>query len=238
MNSAPPRSERPTSTDPPCRRATWATRASPTPRPPSPGGLGGPAALERVPRVLGREPLAAVADADLGAARHRRRGGPAPGGPRARRRRRTRCRPGCRSRSPGPATVRRPSARSPSTTRSMPRSPASADLPSSSADEHRVAHRIRPPGRRAAGRAGAPRWRTPTASSGRPISIRETTVCSRLAASWVCARSDSVRLRTTSSSPVTDCSSVWSRRVTTAPTDRPSQAAGAELTTSARSPAR
>ena len=67
----------------------------------------------------------------------------------------------------------------------------------------------------------APRSRSSTASSARPISISETTVCSRLAASWFCERSDSVRPRTTSSSPVTDRSSVWSRRVTTAPTSRP-----------------
>ena len=92
-----------------------------------------------------------------------------------------------------------------------PRSAASAVLPSSSAAT--------------TGSPTAPttrsvrRWATSsssvaksTASSGRPISISDTTVCSRLAASWVCERSDSVRPRTTSSSPVTDRSSVWSRR--------------------------
>ena len=77
-----------------------------------------------------------------------------------------------------------------------------------------------------------------TASSGRPISIRDTTVCSRFAASWFWERSDSVSCRTTSSSPVTDRSSVWSRRLTTEPTSRPSQRAGAVETTSIRSPAR
>ena len=71
-----------------------------------------------------------------------------------------------------------------------------------------------------------------TASSVRPISISDTTVCSRFAASWFCERSDSVRPRTTSSSPVTACRSVWSRRVTTAPTSRPAQVAGEALTTS------
>ena len=51
-------------------------------------------------------------------------------------------------------------------------------------------------------------------------------MCSRLAASWFWDRSDSVRRRTTSSSPVTERSSVWSRSVTTEPTSRPSQQRG------------
>ncbi|MFB9767157.1 hypothetical protein ACFFOS_22460 [Nocardioides kongjuensis] len=121
--------------------------------------------------------------------------------------------------------------------RSMPRSAPSAVLPSSSAAS--------------TGSSTAPTtwsvssWATcssdvanSTASSGRPISMRDTTVCSRLADSWFCERSDSVRRRTTSSSPVTERSSVWSRSVTTDPTSRPSQRAGAADTTSIRSPAR
>ena len=116
-----------------------------------------------------------------------------------------------------------------------PRSEASADLPSSSAAT--------------TGSATAPTtwsvsiwatWSSPvtnsTACSGRPISMRDTTVWRRLAASWVCARSDSVRPRTTSSSPVSDLSSVWSRSVTTAPTSRPSQHAVLVLATRTWSP--
>ncbi|MGK5449069.1 hypothetical protein [Streptomyces radiopugnans] len=56
-----------------------------------------------------------------------------------------------------------------------------------------------------------------TASRSRPSSIRETTVCSRLAASCACERSASAKPRTESSSPVSAWSSVWSRRVTTVP---------------------
>ena len=124
---------------------------------------------------------------------------------------------------------------SPVTVSEMPRSAASADLPSSSAAT--------------TGSPTAPTTRSVSiwatfsssvtksiASSVRPISMRETTVCSRLAASWVCARSDSVRPRTMSSSPVTACSSVWSRRVTTAPTSLPSQKAALELATRTWSP--
>ena len=114
-------------------------------------------------------------------------------------------------------TVSSSATTSPPTTRSMPRSAASAVLPSSRA-----------------ARTGS--WTAPTtwsvstcaslsssvakstACSARPISIRDTTVCSRLAASWFCARSDSVSPRTRSSSPVTAWSSVRSRSVTTAPT--------------------
>ena len=76
-----------------------------------------------------------------------------------------------------------------------------------------------------------------TASCPRPSSMSETVVCSRLSASCAWARNESVRPRTMSSSPVTACSSVWSRRVTTAPTSRPAQLAGAELTRRTWSPA-
>ncbi len=56
-----------------------------------------------------------------------------------------------------------------------------------------------------------------TACSWRPSSISETTACSRLAASCACAPSASVKPRTESNSPLSACSSVWSRRVTTRP---------------------
>ena len=52
------------STSPPCRRATWATSARPTPRAGLGGALGGPAALERVRPASSSEARAAVPDRD------------------------------------------------------------------------------------------------------------------------------------------------------------------------------
>ena len=63
--------------------------------------------------------------------------------------------------------------------------------------------------------APARRWRTATASSGRPISTIVITVCSLLAASWACDRSDSVSTCSELSSPSAPCNSVRSRTVTT-----------------------
>ena len=77
-----------------------------------------------------------------------------------------------------------------------------------------------------------------SASSVRPISTSDTTVCSRLAASWFCERSDSASPRTVSSSPATAWISVWSRSVTTRPTSRPCHRAGAVFTTSTASSSR
>lgn len=72
-----------------------------------------------------------------------------------------------------------------------------------------------------------------TASSARPSSISETTVCRRFAASWACDRRACVKPRSESNSPISDWSSVTSRSVTTVPRRSPPDT-GEVFTTSTR----
>ena len=192
------------------------------PRPPA--GLGRPAALEHaLARPPGRR-RAAVLDHDgdaLGVALdvHARDAG----APAARRRRRRRCRRGC------PATV----TRSRGSHGELVGDDLAVDLEVDAAlgglarSCRAAARRAPAPGPRRHHLVGELLGDAQLLGGevdgllGRPISMRETTVCSRLAASWFWARSDSVRPRTRSSSPVTACSSVRSRSVTTAPTSSP-----------------
>ncbi len=122
------------------------------------------------------------------------------------------------------------------TTSSTPRSLASAALPSSSAASTGSLT--------AATTWSVSSWASSssavaksTASSARPSSISETTVCSRLAASCACERSASVKPRSESSSPIRDCNSVTSRRVTTVPRRSPPET-GEVFTASTRSAVR
>ena len=161
VNSAPPRSDRPTVTAPPCRRATWATSARPTPRPPSPDALVVQPRSRRAPRVLGESPSPLSPTTIVGAARHRRRGAPDPAVLAVRPPRRRRCRPGCRARSPG---------RADGTSHGPAELAVDRQVDAALGGLGRLAEQQRgdapgrrprrPPGRRAAGRAGAPRWRT------------------------------------------------------------------------------
>ena len=123
------------------------------------------------------------------------------------------------------------------TTSSIPRSEASAALPSSRAAStgSSTASSSRSVRAWLACSSATP---SSTASSGRPSSTSVMTVCSRLADSCACARSASARLRTVSSSPVTAISSVVSRSVVTVPSGWPSRAATAWDTSSTRSRAR
>ncbi len=139
---------------------------------------------------------------------------------------------GASERGRAPSSIRLSSA----STSSTPRSWACAALPSSRAAS--------------TGSATAPTTRSvrtwassssavakSTASSTRPSSISETTVCSRFAASCACERSAWVKPRSESSSPDSACSSVWSRRVTTVPRRSP-PTTGLVLTTMTRSAVR
>ena len=118
--------------------------------------------------------------------------------------------------------------------RSTPRSPASATFATRSAASSGTPI--------AASTASVSCWATvssavanSSASSARPSSISEITVCSWLAASWAWALRESANPRTVSSSLTSARSSVWSRRVTTVPSRRPSQRACCWLTTTMRS---
>ena len=160
------------------------------------GALGGPAAPERVGHRVRGQPGAAVGDPDQHARRRPRR-------------RSTRTRRGAGV----PATASRAlSTRLPTTvSRSPARQRAVVEAATSGVDRPAPRRARRPAptcpaaARPAPARSTAPTTRSvscwasassavaePTASSVRPSSIRVSTVCSRLAASWACARSASV----------------------------------------------
>lgn len=122
------------------------------------------------------------------------------------------------------------------TTSSTPRSLACAVLPSSSAASTGSLTAATTWSVRACASSSSAVANS-TASSARPSSISETTVCSRFAASCAWERSAWVNPRSEFSSPVSDCNSVTSRSVTTVPRRSPPET-GEVFTTSTRSAAR
>ena len=207
VNSAPPSGARSSVTVPPCRRTACWTRARPSPRPrrarracvdqprwktssAASGSTPGPVSATR----SSSSPSSARAVTVT-------RGGSAALCPACVRRRRPRCRSGC----PGPSPGRGPAGRGGSSAvvdaavRGEDQLDAALVRLRRLAQQQRGQHRLaRPPPTTwsvSACASSSSAVANSTASSARPSSISETTVCSRLAASCACERSASVKPR-------------------------------------------